>query len=126
MDIHGKGDSNTIVTVTGIGNSDLYCVYWISLFHWTLDFRQLPYLKYDILTEENMCRDLNKLVVFLFLNIFTNVSALATGNQMKGSANQSSQYLTCSAEKAFDGEIIFYESESRCTCSATAVRQIPR
>ncbi|XP_052793476.1 multiple epidermal growth factor-like domains protein 10 isoform X2 [Mya arenaria] len=45
---------------------------------------------------------------------------------MKGSANQSSQYLTCSAEKAFDGEIIFYESESRCTCSATAVRQIPR
>ncbi|WAQ98732.1 hypothetical protein MAR_023105 [Mya arenaria] len=51
---------------------------------------------------------------------------LATGNQVKGSASQSSQYRTCSAKKAFDGEIIFHESESRCTCSATASHQIPR
>ncbi|XP_052793498.1 uncharacterized protein LOC128227230 isoform X2 [Mya arenaria] len=73
-----------------------------------------------------MCEELKRVIVFLILNIFTNVLVLATGNQVKGSANQSSQYRTCSAEKAFDGETIFHESESRCTCSATAVRQIPR
>ncbi|XP_052793484.1 uncharacterized protein LOC128227214 isoform X3 [Mya arenaria] len=73
-----------------------------------------------------MCEGLNRVVVFLILNIFTNVLVLATGNQVKGSASQSSQYRTCSAKKAFDGEIIFHESESRCTCSATASHQIPR
>ncbi|XP_052791779.1 receptor-type tyrosine-protein phosphatase epsilon-like [Mya arenaria] len=50
----------------------------------------------------------------------------ATGYKVNGTAQQSSTYKSCSAEKAFDGEKIFQEPESSCTCSVTGVDEIPR
>ncbi|WAQ98743.1 hypothetical protein MAR_023116, partial [Mya arenaria] len=66
-----------------------------------------------------MDRELNSLFVLLILNILTNAAFLATENPVNGSANQSTTYNACSAEKAFDGEKKFNESQPSCTCSVT-------
>ncbi|XP_052793473.1 protein draper-like [Mya arenaria] len=76
-----------------------------------------------------MNRELKSLLVLMIWNIFTDISVLATGNPVNGSADQSSQYNNCSADKALDGVKIFSipdEHLPTCTCSVTGVKSFPR
>ncbi|WAQ98764.1 SREC-like protein [Mya arenaria] len=91
--------------------------------------KQLPNLSYHVLTEEKMNKELKRILVLMIWNIFADSSVLATLNPVYGSADQSSQYSNCSADKAFDGVKIFIyldEDLLRCTCSVTGEKSFPR